>query len=203
MIAHLRGKLIQKKPPLLVVDISGVGYEVNASMNTIFKLGEVDSDVSLFIHMVVREDAQILFGFYDEEERMLFREIIKTSGVGPKLGLAILSGMDVKTFCQCVSEKNKTRLSGIPGLGKKTAEKLIVEMQDRLAKTFSKHINLSDKLFANASNIGEESRVKQEAIEALVALGYKPSDAQKAILKHAKSDIDSQKLIKLALGEFA
>ena len=203
MIGYLRGKLIYKKPPLLVMDVGGVGYEVNASMNTIYKLGEINSDVALYIHMAVREDAMVLFGFYTEEERLLFREIIKTSGIGPKLGLTILSGMDVKTFCECVQQKNHTRLSGLPGLGKKTAEKLIVEMQDRLAKTFAKHMNYSDMLFNNKDSYNLDEQLQQDAIDALVSLGYKPQNALKAVMKHSNSCDNSESLIKAALKEFA
>lgn len=204
MIGYLRGKLIYKKPPLLVLDVNGVGYEVNASMNTIYKLGDLGSEVSLFIHMVVREDAMLLYGFFSEKERLLFREITKTSGVGPKLGLTILSGMDVQTFFDCVQQKDVTRLSGLPGLGKKTAEKLVVEMQDRLVKSFATLMDFNSPLFSADNNpSSNEDKIQQDALEALVTLGYRPKDAQKAVLKYASTVKNSEELIKSALKEIA
>ena len=203
MICHLRGKLFSKNSPVVVIDVNGVGYEVQSSMNTIYKLPDLESDVSLFIHMVVREDAQLLFGFYEESERALFREIIKTSGIGPKLALNILSSMDVQTFCQCVNEKNKDKIVGVPGVGKKTAERLIIEMQDRLAKNFAKFMNFNEVLLNNPMSASNNDTAKIDAISALVALGYKQNIAEKVIAKFSSEETDSEALIKLALKHFA
>lgn len=182
MIGQLRGTLADKKPPYLIIDIHGVGYEIQASMTTIFLLPAVGSEVFLYTHFVVREDAQLLYGFYTERERLLFRELIKISGVGPKLALAILSGMDVANFMQCIHDREIGRLVKIPGVGKKTAERLLIEMQDK---------NFSDIVLVNNH--------QKDAISALIALGYKPQDAQNMINKIAVADADSETLIRMAL----
>ncbi|HSX19825.1 MAG TPA: Holliday junction branch migration protein RuvA, partial [Gammaproteobacteria bacterium] len=124
MIGHLRGILSVKKPPYLVVDVQGVGYELQASMTTIYALPATGAEVFIFTHMVVREDAQLLYGFADEAERILFKKIIKVSGVGPKMALAILSGMNVASFIQCIESRDSSRLVKLPGMGGKTAERL-------------------------------------------------------------------------------
>lgn len=197
MIGHLRGILSLKKPPYLVVDVNGVGYELQASMTTIYTLPMLGKEVFLYTHMVVREDAQLLYAFADEAERILFRQIIKVSGVGPKLALAILSGMNVASFIQCIEERDASRLVKLPGVGSKTAERLIIEMKDKLDKQFSgEQVFTATTLTSNA----QESRVaQQDAVSALIALGYKPQDAHTTIRKVYVEDADSQTLIRLAL----
>jgi holliday junction DNA helicase RuvA len=191
MIGQLRGILAEKKPPFLIVDVNGVGYEVQASMTTIYALPAVGEKLFLYIHFVVREDAQLLYGFYTERERIVFRELIKISGVGPKLALAILSGMDIASFMQCVADRDSSRLVKLPGVGKKTAERLIIEMQDK---------SFSDIILAN-TNSSMANSAQQDAVSALVALGYKAQDAQNTVRKILVADADSETLIRLALRE--
>src|ERR1700746_2983824 len=133
MIGSLRGRIASKTPPQLTVDVGGLGYELEAPMSTFFHLPPVGSEVSLLTHLIVREDAHVLYGFASEEERRLFRSLIKVSGVGPKIALALLSGISASAFAQCVQSQDVTTLTRIPGVGRKTAERLIVEMRDRLA----------------------------------------------------------------------
>ena len=133
MIGRLRGILLEKQPPNLLIDVNGVGYEVQASMTSFYQLPEIGKEINLFTHFVVREDAQLLYGFIDESERAMFRQLIKVSGVGPKLALAILSGMSVANLTQCIDARDPQRLVKIPGVGKKIAARLIIEMKDKLS----------------------------------------------------------------------
>ena len=201
MIGLLSGKLIAKNPPFLLIDVHGVGYEVQASMFTIFKLPELKENVTLYIHMVSRETAQELYAFYDEKEKILFKELIKASGVGPKLALGILSGMDVASFVSCVERKDVGKLTTLPGVGKKTAERIIVEMQNRLTKPLLS----ADKFTSDLLNISPkvQNLQVQDAISALIALGYKPNEANQAIHKLNNTESSSEILIKLALQELA
>ena len=146
MIGRLRGILEVKKPPYLLIEVGGVGYELQAPMSTIYKLPEVGSPVTLFTHFQVREDAQVLYGFYEERERTLFKALIKVSGVGPKMALTILSGMDVLQFIKCVDNRETALLVRLPGVGQKTAERLIIEMAGKLNVAVSEHENFSRKL---------------------------------------------------------
>ena len=132
MIGRIRGTVAQKQPPDILVEVGGVGYELQVPMTTLFQLPELGSEVSLLTHFVVREDAQLLYGFIDERDRGLFRQLIKVSGVGPKLALTILSGMDADSFTRCVHREDVAALVALPGVGKKTAERLLVEMRDKL-----------------------------------------------------------------------
>src|SRR3990167_123385 len=133
MITHLHGKLIHKKPPVLTIDVNGIGYEIQSPMSTFYHLPDIGNTITLLTHFVVREDAHLLFGFSKEQERKLFRALIKVNGVGPKLALAILSGIETDHFVQCVQQEDAGHLVNIPGIGKKTAERLIVEMRDNFA----------------------------------------------------------------------
>lgn len=201
MIGKLTGILDSKKPPLLVIDVNGVGYEVAASMSTIYKLGDIGSRVTLLIHMVVREDAQLLYGFYDESERRLFREILKVKGVGAKLALTILSGMEAQDFVTTVLQGDVSRLQKLPGVGKKTAERLLVEMKDRLEKAlkdepFSEVVLVNNTREATGDNL---SNHQDDAVSALIALGYKPQDATQAVTKVDFEGADSETIIRLAL----
>ncbi len=195
MIGFLRGKLIQKTPPQLVLDVQGVGYEVEAPMTTFYDLPALGQEVKFHTHLVVREDAHILFGFASETERMLFRTLIKVSGVGPKLALTILSGQSVAEFYRCVDDNDVKALVRLPGVGQKTAERLIIEMRGRLPA-------LND----SASEAGRNqtpatlgNSPKQEAITALCALGYKPPDAVRMVQAIAVEDKSCEDIIRLAL----
>ena len=205
MIGRLQGELIEKHPPQLVIDVRGVGYEVEASMNTFYRLPECGNQVTLFTHFVVREDAQLLYGFIDREERSLFRTLIKANGVGPKLAITILSGISTQEFVRCVNDEDTATLIRLPGVGKKTAERLIVEMKDKI-----KALGLADHgEFQLSSGVGSDSPAEMvvtdsraEAESALVALGYKPVQASKAIAQADKllgSGASSEDLIRHAL----
>lgn len=197
MIGRLRGSLEAKKPPLLLIEVAGVGYEVLAPMSTIYQLPGLHESVVLFTHLHVREDAHILYGFYEERERALFRALIKVSGVGPKMALGILSGIEINTFIQCVERREINPLIRLPGVGKKTAERLVIEMKDKLKNSFEETSEFSDKnlpLSSQMSNFAEE-----EAISALIALGYKPQEASRAVLNVEGESLSSQELIRRAL----
>jgi len=202
VIGRLRGELLEKHPPQLVIDVSGVGYEVDASMNTFYQLPEVGRQVTLYTHMVVREDAQLLYGFYDRTERSLFRTLIKINGVGPKLALTILSGISVNEFVQSVQHQDTAALVRLPGVGKKTAERLIVEMKDKLQDFHFSDIDeftLTDGLGPVTSGPATDNRAEAES--ALVALGYKPVQATKSIAQAEKGQpgASSEELIRAAL----
>lgn len=193
MIGRLRGKLLEKNPPRLLIEVNGVGYEVDAPMYTFYRLPHLGEEVILFTHLVQREDAQLLFGFAQEQERSLFRSLIKVSAVGPKLALAILSGIEPDAFVECVQNNDTASLTRIPGIGKKTAERLIIEMRDRLQDWTIAGVSspqLIDSTISKAAN---------DAISALQALGYKPNEARQAISKIQKDHDSSEELIRHAL----
>lgn len=189
MIGRLRGELVEKHPPQLMIDVNGVGYEVEASMNTFYRLPELGKQVTLFTHFVVREDAQLLYGFADREERLLFRTLIKVNGVGPKLALTILSGISSNDFIRSVNDQDTAALVRLPGVGKKTAERLIVEMKDKLASLqvadFGE-FQLDGGMAPDAAPVVVTDS-KAEAESALVALGYKPVQATKAVAQAEKA----------------
>jgi len=199
MIGRLSGILIQKQPPVLMIDVHGVGYEVQAPMSTFYNLPELDKPVVLLIHMVVREDAQLLYGFYSESERLLFKSLIKVNGVGPKLGLTILSGISANEFVQVVKNNDESGLIRLPGIGKKTAQRLIVEMRDRLDDWQDDTVAGLDKTSITSDNLNTGQDIIKEATSALIALGYKPVEASKMISKLDKQDQTSESLIKQAL----
>jgi len=176
MIGFLRGKLAHKAPPLLVLDVQGVGYELEAPMTTFYNLPGIGAEVTLHTHLVVREDAHSLFGFADEADRSLFRALIKVNGVGPKLALTILSGQSAEEFHRCIHNNDSQALVRLPGVGKKTAERLIIEMRDRLPEVKPSETNNATQATASAAG-----NPKQEAISALCSLGYKPLDAGKMV----------------------
>lgn len=194
MIGRLRGKLIVKRAPQLLVDVNGVGYEVEAPMSTFYNLPELGDEVLLHTHMVVREDAQLLYGFGSEAERSFFRDLIKINGVGAKMGLAILSGMSVDAFVRCVRESDVASLVRLPGVGKKTAERLIVEMKDKLDK-------LAETALPQSSTIvtAELNDSVGDAISALESLGYKPSEASRMARAVKGDDLTSEDIIRQAL----
>lgn len=195
MIGFLRGKLVAKQPPQLVVDVGGVGYELDAPMSTFYSLPSTGSDVHLFTHLVVREDAHILFGFGSDRERRMFRELLKVSGIGPKLALSILSGINVDELLMCVTTADADSLVRIPGVGRKTAERLLIEMRDRV-KGFGEMHSVPQLAQMNGqSTAGAQS----EAFSALVALGYKPVEITK-LLKAIDPSVQSvEEIIRHAL----
>ncbi len=196
MISRLRGLLIEKQPPLLVIEVQGVGYEVSAPMSTFYNLPEINSEVILLTHLNVREDAHVLYGFLNESERTLFRALIRVSGIGPKLGLSILSSMELATFVQCIRNSDTARLIRIPGVGKKMADRLIVEMRDRLQNSDTStapSTTISPALIQNITSPVDD------AISALIALGYKPNDASSWVHSVAEDGLTSEVLIRRAL----
>ena len=200
MIGRLRGILLEKQPPQLLLDVAGVAYEISASMTTFYHLPAIGNEVILFTHLVVREDAHQLFGFYEQRERTLFRTLIKVNGIGPKLALAILSSISPDDFVRCVNDNDTGNLIRIPGVGKKTAERLIVEMRDRLSDWHNDNITVSTISVSNTVNQQiNHKRISNEAISALVALGYKPQEASRAVLQIATDNLSIEELIRLAL----
>lgn len=202
MIGRIRGTLAEKHPPEILVDVAGVGYEIHMPMTSFYQLPAVGEEVVVYTHFVVREDAQLLFGFADKMERGLFRELIKANGVGPKLGLAILSGMSATQFLASVQNEDVSALVSLPGIGKKTAERLVVELKDRLAK-FGKTQSIvvpppsSDLL--SGSTIVPVNDSREEAQSALIALGYKPAQASKLVESVYQEGMESEALIREAL----
>jgi Holliday junction DNA helicase RuvA len=195
MIGRLRGVILEKQPPELVLDVQGVGYELSAPMSTFFNLPGVHEEITLFTHMVVREDAQLLYGFATERERLLFRSLLKVNGVGAKLALTILSGSDVDTFARSVQEGDTASLTRLPGVGKKTAERLIVEMRDRLSEVSSAMGLTVDMTASAAVKVG----AKSEALEALIALGYKAAEADKMLKTLDIDGMTTEQIIRQAL----
>ena len=199
MIGRLSGILIQKQAPQLMIDVQGVGYEVQAPMSTFYQLPELDQPVVLLIHMVVREDAQLLYGFYAESERLLFKSLVKVNGVGPKLALTILSGISANEFVKVIRNNDESGLVRLPGIGKKTAQRLIVEMKDRFDDWKSDVSDNTDGDFTESGNLSNEQNLIKESISALIALGYKPVEAAKMIRQLDTQDQSSEMLIKQAL----
>jgi Holliday junction DNA helicase RuvA len=191
MIGSLRGRLAFKQAPYVLIECHGVGYDVETPMSTFFELPAVGSEVLLRTHLLVREDAQILYGFGTDVERHLFREVLKVRGVGAKIALAILSAMSVKDFTRCISYEDAAALARIPGIGKKTAERLIIEMRDRVEK--------------NSIGGGHTAPAPQgptaEALDALVALGYKPAEVNRLFAKLDISGRSAEEIIRLALRQ--
>ena len=196
MIGRLRGTLLEKQPPHLLLDVNGVGYELEAPMTTFYDLPATGSEVILFTHLVVREDAHTLFAFGRVEDRSLFRALIKVNGVGAKLALTILSGMDATAFVRCVQEKDSASLVRLPGVGKKTAERLIVEMADRLDDWQPAAVVERDGAPAAVETVANPV---EEAVGALIALGYKPPEASRMVRAVETRDLPAEEIIRLAL----
>lgn len=197
MIGQLRGIILEKQPPQLLLDLHGIGYELDAPMSTFYKLPEIGQEVLLYTHFVVREDAHHLYGFITKEERALFRTLLKVNGVGPKLGLTILSSILPAEFAHCVLNNDSARLVQLPGIGKKTAERLIIEMRDKLdtwQQPLSIEVNAVTKEPAR-------NQILQDAISALVSLGYKPQEASRSVSKIDDGSLSSEEIIRRALRE--
>ncbi|MEL5201125.1 Holliday junction branch migration protein RuvA [Serratia ureilytica] len=199
MIGRLRGNILEKQPPLVLLEANGVGYEVHMPMTCFYELPELGQEAIVFTHFVVREDAQLLYGFNDKQERALFRELIKVNGVGPKLALAILSGMSAQQFVSAVEREEITALVKLPGVGKKTAERLVVEMKDRFKGLNGDLFNSSEISLPSAAEKAPEADAEAEAVSALLALGYKPQEASRMVSKIAKPGADCETLIRDAL----
>ena len=199
MIGRIRGTLVHKQSPDVLVEVGGVGYELQVPMTTLFQLPELGSEVSLLTHFVVREDAQLLYGFIHESDRSLFRQLIKVSGVGPKLALTILSGMDSSSFARCVQRDDISSLVALPGVGKKTAERLLVEMRDKLKDWLVQGAGAGAALAAGET-LAPVTDIVADAEGALIALGYKPQDASRMVTAvNDDSVVDSEDLIRRAL----
>jgi len=198
MIGRLRGTLLAKHPPGLLLDVGGVGYELEAPMTTFYELPDAGAEITLFTHLVVREDAHLLYGFATEQERLMFRALIKVSGVGAKLALALLSGMAAREFAHTVQQNDIARLTKVPGVGRKTAERLIVEMRDRLSS-----LGLESAAYAPAARTGGAAAIQsdavKDAISALIALGYKPQEASRMVNGIDSKDKPSEEIIRQAL----
>jgi len=194
MIGSLRGKLVHKQPPNLHIDVAGIGYEVEAPMTTFYRLPQAGEEIHIYTHLVVRDDAHLLFGFATEDERRLFRTLIKVNGVGAKMALTILSGIEADEFASCIQEGNTDRLVRLPGVGKKTAERLVIEMRDRLKDWQG---NLVTPITTTQTSRG--SQAVNEAISALVSLGYKPQEASRFVRAVATEDMDSETIIRESL----
>ncbi|GHE77458.1 Holliday junction branch migration protein RuvA [Thalassotalea profundi] len=201
MIGRLRGLLIEKIAPEILIECNGIGYEVTMPMTSIYALPELNQEAVIYTHFVVREDAQLLYGFANKTERKLFRLLIKVNGVGPKLALAILSGMSAEQFVSCVIHDDLTTIVKIPGVGKKTAERLLIEMRDRIKDWHTDESSATFTLNSSAANSQPivMNNVKGDAINALISLGYNQSQADKAIKAIFQAGMTSEDLIRDAL----
>jgi Holliday junction DNA helicase RuvA len=199
VIGFLKGRLAVKQPPMLLVDVNGVGYELEAPMSTFYGLPATGESVSLFTHLVVREDAHILYGFGSDGERRLFRGLLKVSGVGPKIALGILSGASVEDFLRTVEAEDVAMLTRIPGIGRKTAERVIIEMRDSVQK-----LSLPASGGAHtAAALGAAPSAQSEAFSALVALGYKPPEATRLLKSADEPGLSTTEIIRRALKSAA
>ena len=196
MIGRLQGVLLRKEPPALMLDVGGVGYELEAPMTTFYELPAVGERVTLYTHLVVREDAHLLYGFVREAQRRLFRELLKVNGVGPRVALAVLSGLSDEEFSRCVAQEDIARLTKVPGIGRKTAERLVIEMRDKLPKD----IPLPASTAAGPAAPGDPV---SEAVSALVALGYKPNEASRAVRGASTKGLSAEEIIRQALKGMA
>ena len=194
MIGLLRGCVIQRQPPQLLIDVNGVGYEVEAPMSTFYDLPADGAEVTLHIHMVVREDAQILYGFATDDERLLFRTLLKVNRVGAKMALGVLSAMSASDFRRCVEYEDAATLVKIPGVGKKTAERLIIEMRDKIDTTTTA---------PGVTRVAVEASPRSEAVDALLALGYKSGEVNKLLGTMDIGDKSAEDIIRSALQQAA
>ena len=197
MIGRLTGRLLEKNPPALLVDVQGIGYELDAPMSTFYALPVTGETVALFTHMVVREDAQLLYGFATRTERVLFRALLKVNGVGAKVALAILSGLSTDEFLTCIATKDIAALIRVPGIGKKTAERLLVELQDKAEALGAGNVSIS------VGSLPLDPGNREQAEEALVALGYKPAEAAKLLDRSAAEGQSVEEMIRAALRSAA
>lgn len=195
MIGRLAGTLLEKQLPQILLDVNGVGYELSVPMTTGYQLPETGDQTVLYTHLVVREDAHLLFGFSDQQTRELFRQLLKVNGIGAKMALAILSSLDFQTLSQCVADNDVAMLTQVPGIGKKTAERLLLDLGDRLAQLGA----VSAPSVVSIESSTPAAGVKQDAISALTSLGYKPVDSKKMVEGVYEETLSSEEVIKLAL----
>ena len=194
MIGHLNGKIIGKNPPELLLEVGGIGYEVHCPMSTFYQLDNLSEDILLFTHLSIKEDGHTLFGFITKDEKNIFRELIRVNGVGPKVALAILSHLTVKSLVECISTEVADLLAKTPGIGKKTALKLIVELQDRLVK-----LELVGSPESTQQMNQRDNPNAKQAIEALQSLGFKAKEANRMVSKIDDQNLSTEQLIRLAL----
>ena len=194
MIGHLKGQIISKNPPEILLEVSGIGYELLCPMSTFYELGNLNDEILLFTHLSIKEDAHTLFGFISKDEKNIFRELIRVNGVGPKVALAILSHLAVPSLIECIANEDSDLLAKTPGIGKKTALKLIVELQDRLSKVELSSTSISNNAIQKSSNPNT-----QQAIEALQSLGFKTKEANNMVSKIEDKDLSTEQLIRQAL----
>ncbi|MBV6750583.1 MULTISPECIES: Holliday junction branch migration protein RuvA [Pseudomonas] len=200
MIGRLRGTLAEKQPPHLILDVNGLGYELEVPMTTLYRLPSVGEPLTLHTHLVVREDAQLLYGFIGRRERDFFRELIRLNGVGPKLALALMSSLEVDELVRCVQAQDTSALVRVPGVGKKTAERLLVELKDRF-----KAWETVPSMFALVPNQPDGApaqpvaSAESDAVSALISLGYKPQEASKAVSAIKDKGLSSEDMIRRAL----
>nr|WP_218171811.1 Holliday junction branch migration protein RuvA [Pseudomonas gingeri] len=196
----MRGTLAEKQPPHLILDVNGLGYELEVPMTTLYRLPSVGEPLTLHTHLVVREDAQLLYGFVGKRERDFFRELIRLNGVGPKLALALMSSLEVDELVRCVSAQDTSALVKVPGVGKKTAERLLVELKDRF-----KAWETVPSMFALVPNQPDGAppvpvaSAETDAVSALISLGYKPQEASKAVSAIKEKGLSSEDMIRRAL----
>ena len=205
MISFIKGNLLEKDPAALLIDVGGLGYEVSVPMTTFYSLGDINTEVSLYTHFVVREDAQQLYGFKTKVDKKVFQELIKVSGVGARTAIAILSGMECKTLLHCIENKDYGLLATVPGIGKKTAERLVVEIYDKLLKLSNEihgqvdSLGTSSAINSQVSSQGLGNSIFDESVDALMALGYKQRDAEKMIRGSIGDSKDVSEAIRKAL----
>jgi Holliday junction DNA helicase RuvA len=198
VIGRLQGILLHKEPPALLVDVGGVAYELEAPMTTFYELPAVGEKVTLYTHLVVREDAHLLYGFVREAQRRLFRALLKVNGVGPRVALAVLSGLSDEEFSRCVTEEDIARLTKVPGIGRKTAERLVIELRDKLPGGAA----IATPAVPAAATAPATDPVS-EAVSALVALGYKPNEASRAVRSVSAKGLSAEEIIRQALKGMA
>lgn len=194
MIGLLRGRILGKQPPQLLIDVNGIGYEVDSPMTTFYNLPAVGEEVTLFTHLAVREDAHTLYGFMQLSDRDLFRNLLRVNGVGARLALGILSGMEAGQFIACIQSGDAAALVRLPGIGKKTAERLIIELRDRLPKAAA-----AGELAAGGVQPSRTASPVEDAVSALVGLGYKPQEASRMVRAINAAELSSEEIIRQAL----
>jgi len=201
VIGRLRGTLAEKQPPHLILDVNGLGYELEVPMTTLYRLPSVGEPLTLHTHLVVREDAQLLYGFYGKRERDFFRELIRLNGVGPKLALALMSSLEVDELVRCVQSQDTSALTKVPGVGKKTAERLLVELKDRFKawETVPAMFALVPNQPGGPDAPPPVATAENDAVSALISLGYKPQEASKAISAIKEKGLSSEDMIRRAL----
>lgn len=196
MIGRIRGIILEKRPPHLLLDVNGIGYELEAPMTTFYTLPDVGQEIHIYTHLAIREDAHLLFGFGTEDERRLFRTLIKVNGVGARMALTILSGMESSEFVLCIQSGDTDRLVKLPGVGKKTAERLVVELRDRITD-WQSAAGFNNETSGRPERPGQDP--SRDAVSALIALGYKPQEASRYVEAVSSEGMDSETIIREAL----